>query len=358
MAFTGLYSGRKIVMFSKERGFKITRTQTAKQAYSAIIKKYGEIVPNAKYQHKGKGNWVKYSLKNDKKRTGKTTTDIKKWRKQPHKLDYKGIDTKESKKKFAISQLKPSGTPKRRTEKTVKLQHKPSLKRMPKKEWWNKRTLNDSEIIPISKDWIFGFNGFSSRCTFAKRDGNAFGGYLLNQTVKFEPMKYAHRKEFRNIDIYKPGSFKDVIIHLDNLIKTRTKYAKIINDIKSYTGWKTLHTGRDDHPQFWALFSDGKRTYDFSENYITISPKREHRATKKEIKIKWNVQNLKSSLDKAKSIELPNRDIIYVAVGNSYNVKDELKSIGMKWNPSIKKWYSKTKPSQKIEGIKFEKMTV
>lgn len=94
MALIGLYSGRKILANKDKRGYKLTRTQTAKQAYNAIMTKYKEIKPNAKYHHVGKGVWLKYNKAADAKRTGKVTSDIKKWRRQPHKLDYKGIDTK------------------------------------------------------------------------------------------------------------------------------------------------------------------------------------------------------------------------------------------------------------------------
>jgi len=106
MALVGLYSGRKILANKDERGFKLTRSQTAKQAYTAIMKRYGEIKPNSKYHHVGKGVWRIYSVKSDAKRTGKVTTDIKKWRRQPHKLDYKGIDTKGSVKKRKEKSIK------------------------------------------------------------------------------------------------------------------------------------------------------------------------------------------------------------------------------------------------------------
>lgn len=88
----GLYSGRDIVA-RKANGEILTRTQTAASAYNAITKKYGDISASAKYFHRGRGNWVRYSITNDRKRTGKTTNDIKKWRASPHKLDYEGIDT-------------------------------------------------------------------------------------------------------------------------------------------------------------------------------------------------------------------------------------------------------------------------
>lgn len=88
----GLYSGRDIVA-RKANGEMLTRTQTAASAYNAITRKYGDISASAKYFHKGKGNWVRYSITNDRKRTGKTTNDIKKWRAAPHKLDYEGKDT-------------------------------------------------------------------------------------------------------------------------------------------------------------------------------------------------------------------------------------------------------------------------
>ena len=104
----GLYSGRQIRINAGKRGHKLTRSQTAKQAYNSIIKKYGEIVDNAKYHHAGKGNWIRYTLANDRKRTGKVTTDVKKWRKQPHKFDMKGVDTKGSKGKTGGGR-KPAG---------------------------------------------------------------------------------------------------------------------------------------------------------------------------------------------------------------------------------------------------------
>lgn len=101
-------------MARKASKSSLTRTQTAAQAYNAIVKKYGEISQASKYMHKGKGNWVKYSIENDRTRTGKVTTDIKKWREAPHKLDFKGKDTAGSGKKvktsFSVSALKaPTG---------------------------------------------------------------------------------------------------------------------------------------------------------------------------------------------------------------------------------------------------------
>ncbi len=105
----GLYSGRVIMARKASKG-SLTRTQTAAQAHTAIVKKYGSIENAAKYMHKGAGNWVKYSIENDRKRTGKVTTDIKKWRETPHKLDFVGKDTKEAGKKakitFSVSALK------------------------------------------------------------------------------------------------------------------------------------------------------------------------------------------------------------------------------------------------------------
>jgi len=102
----GLVSGRLIKSKAK-MGENVTRSQSAKQALSAIVKKYGSVQDNVKYLHKGKGNWVKHSLANDRKRTGKLTNDIKEWRRQPHKLDYKGIDTNEAGKTPTKIKSKP-----------------------------------------------------------------------------------------------------------------------------------------------------------------------------------------------------------------------------------------------------------
>ncbi|MDD5531088.1 MAG: hypothetical protein PHX21_13805 [bacterium] len=55
--------------------------------------KYKVVKPGARYRHVGNGVWRIYSIANDRKKTGKLTTDKKKWAKQPHKLDFQGIDT-------------------------------------------------------------------------------------------------------------------------------------------------------------------------------------------------------------------------------------------------------------------------
>jgi len=97
MPLIGLYSGSYILKHKDTKGFKLGRSrQTAKSAYNGIMKKYGEIKPGSKYHHVGKNVWRIYSISNDRKRTGKTTADFKKWGKQPHKWDYKGVDTKGS----------------------------------------------------------------------------------------------------------------------------------------------------------------------------------------------------------------------------------------------------------------------
>ena len=98
MALIGLYSGSYILKHKDERGFKLGKSrQTAKSAYNGIVEKYGVVKPGSKYHHVGNKVWRIYLIKNDRKRTGETTEDKKKWGKQPHKWDYKGVDTKRSK---------------------------------------------------------------------------------------------------------------------------------------------------------------------------------------------------------------------------------------------------------------------
>jgi hypothetical protein len=101
----GLYSGREIKT-AAVRGAGITRTQTGKQALASITQKYGAVVDNAKYFHKGKGEWHRYSFENDKKRTGSITTDMKAWRQRPNKLDFQGIDTADGRAKIKKSKVK------------------------------------------------------------------------------------------------------------------------------------------------------------------------------------------------------------------------------------------------------------
>lgn len=60
---------------SKPKPVKLLRTQTAKQAKAAIVRKYGSIVASAEYYHKGYGIWVKYNASGDKKRTSKNANE-------------------------------------------------------------------------------------------------------------------------------------------------------------------------------------------------------------------------------------------------------------------------------------------
>ena len=140
----GLYSGRQIKNLATKKA-KITRSQTAAQAVKAIVKKYGSVSDSGKYHHTGKGVWVKYSLANDSKRTGKLAASKAQWRAQPHKLDYHGIDTKKGvekkevkavKPKFSLSSIKPPAKLSSRTKKTpAKMVHKSNtFKILPKIE--------------------------------------------------------------------------------------------------------------------------------------------------------------------------------------------------------------------------------
>lgn len=98
----GLYSGRFVVGLRDSRQ-KITRTQTAEQAYNAIIKTYGLVEPNGHYFHVGKGNWRKHDLARDKMRTGKYAATKTEWAEQPHKLDWPGVDDRQfSKNKSTV----------------------------------------------------------------------------------------------------------------------------------------------------------------------------------------------------------------------------------------------------------------
>jgi len=136
----GLYSGRQIKDLAAKK-LKITRSQTAAQAVKAIVKKYGHVSDSGKYHHTGNGVWVKYSLANDSKRTGKLAVSKAQWRAQPHKLDYPGVDTKKGvekkkvkavKPKFSLSSIKPPAKLSSRTKKTpAKMAHKAVTKKAP-----------------------------------------------------------------------------------------------------------------------------------------------------------------------------------------------------------------------------------
>ena len=93
MPIIGLFSGKKIKELARKKQ-RLTRKQTAIQAKNNILRKYKKIIDSRRYYYGGNQNWILYSKKKDAQRTGKTTEDKKKWGKQPHKWDYKGVDTK------------------------------------------------------------------------------------------------------------------------------------------------------------------------------------------------------------------------------------------------------------------------
>jgi hypothetical protein len=101
--------------------------------------------------HKGAGNWVKYSIENDRKRTGKVTTDIKKWREAPHKLDFVGKDTKpvkSGKKVFSVAALKAPGKPAgRKTKELPRVEREAITKKVAKKP----KKLNNPYNSPVRR---------------------------------------------------------------------------------------------------------------------------------------------------------------------------------------------------------------
>lgn len=97
-----LYRGSDILKQAKQsKTVKLTRTQTAKQAKSAIARKYKELVPSAQYYHRGSGVWIKYSPIVDNKRTSKKVKSKipKNFESIRHKIDVQGVDTGTATKK-------------------------------------------------------------------------------------------------------------------------------------------------------------------------------------------------------------------------------------------------------------------
>ena len=76
-------------------GMKVTTTQTAAQAVRAIIKKFGTISDSKHYYHRGNGVWSVYAISEDRKKTGKITSNKKKWKAEPWRYDLRKVDTKE-----------------------------------------------------------------------------------------------------------------------------------------------------------------------------------------------------------------------------------------------------------------------
>ena len=57
-----LYTGRTIKKLARTKKYG----SQFKVAVRVIRKKYGKVVDSAYYYHRGKGNWVKYSLSRDR----------------------------------------------------------------------------------------------------------------------------------------------------------------------------------------------------------------------------------------------------------------------------------------------------
>lgn len=89
-----IHSGRKLKQLAAEKR-KVTTTQTAADALKSIVDKFGSVRDSTKYYHRGNGIWSIYKIAEDRRRTGKITTSIKKWKAEPWRWDLAKIDTKE-----------------------------------------------------------------------------------------------------------------------------------------------------------------------------------------------------------------------------------------------------------------------
>lgn len=89
-----IHSGKRLKQLANE-GKKAATTQTAAQAVNNIIKKFGSISDNKHYYHRGNGIWSIYSIPEDRKKTGRVTSNSHKWKMEPWRWDLKKIDTKE-----------------------------------------------------------------------------------------------------------------------------------------------------------------------------------------------------------------------------------------------------------------------
>jgi hypothetical protein len=206
----------------------LTRTQTAGQAYNSIVKKYGEISQTAKYMHKGKGEWVKYSIENDRKRTGKVTTDIKKWREAPHKLDFQGKDTKpvkSGKKSFSVAALKAPG-------KMVGRKAKPLIKACNKAVLKNVQPIapkNDVKKPRFTEGNTISYYGKrASHVNLSKRDDEKNARHLRKQLEKKRADDIALQTKTADLELRQ--SMKTVR-------EEDAEYKKLIDDRKRVREW-------------------------------------------------------------------------------------------------------------------------
>jgi len=77
-------------------GEMLTKKKSAKSVMGMLGKKYGSVADEGKYYDHGK-SFTKYSLENDRKKTGKLAPSKKAWEKAPYRYDMPGIDTLGSK---------------------------------------------------------------------------------------------------------------------------------------------------------------------------------------------------------------------------------------------------------------------
>lgn len=255
----GLYSGREIKT-AATRSAGLTRTQTGKQALASIVSKYGSIVDNAKYFHIGKGEWRKYSLENDKKRTGSVTTDMNAWRRRPHKLDFQGIDTADGKKgsvkkakqatsksvhaktytqtskpKFSLSQLKQGKLSGRKSKSAPKVLIKADIsKRKPlfknKRDFYNNAKVTDFAKIATAPKGKRKSGIEKGRKMTEKKEANRITNADIKRAAKLNALNVERERLLRRIKELEADNFK-TLAEISELTNSKAELKRTVKEI-------------------------------------------------------------------------------------------------------------------------------
>lgn len=221
----------------------------------------------------------------------------------------------------------------------------------------------DGDNVKIDDNWMLEWQGFRAPCTFVHKDGTRIHGDYGNNDIEISTQQRIKRSQWKNLDLNKPESFRDIGVYLTKEKDRVAGEKRLADEIEQKTGWKKLHAGRGDVAEFWYAFTDDEKFYEIRKPKslppeIEIAKVHDPNNEYEKVTLNWNHENIWEVVEKAKRLTLSKKPLIWIAEGNTYPIKDKLKAIGMRWNPDIRAWTSKEKPSIELSGVRFSEKRI
>lgn len=287
-----------------------------------------------KFYHRGKGEWSKYDIKEDKKKTGTLAPNKKAWSKEPYRYDLTGIDTKTS--------------------------NDPSVKKSSQKRdigslavalRLSKPTHRDTNKLSVDKQFPDAVKVVNNRNTYKSKSHGA---------------EYTRR-----------------VMHVDDKLDFDAKHGLCL-----HTSWcdSTSHLKKINKD--WSiLYNDGRYSIVSKDGEKATIAVGYGKIIAKDIggsnvsvdvplslvyksQDEMSYMTTLSAADAYKKLfsdfapylikEIKNIKMVYVArdtiKNRTYEIKDAMKKAGMQWSPNARVWYSETKPNWIYPGVIIEKM--